>query len=138
MKARKLLYLLTGVLFGFVLSKAEVLSWFRIFEMFRLESFHMYGVLMSAIASAIVWVMLLKLFKAKTLKGEVVKVEGRQFSWGNVIGGLIFGVGWAMTGACPGPLYALIGGGYLAMIMVMVSALIGTYVYGVVRKHLPH
>src|SRR5437016_5881342 len=110
---KNLKFLLAGIAFGIILVKSQVVSWFRIQEMFLLQGFHMYGVIGSAIAVGLVSILLIKRFNIKTISGEPVVIPKKQFSWGNVYGGLIFGLGWAITGACPGPLYALIGSGYL-------------------------
>ncbi len=131
-------FLLLGFIFGFILIKAEVISWFRIQEMFRFQSFHMYGVICSAIIVGLISLQIIKKFSIKTLSGEPIKIEPKKFNKGNVIGGFIFGLGWAMTGACPGPLYALIGSGLLVVIVVLLSAVFGTYVYGVMKDKLPH
>lgn len=131
-------YLLGGVLFGIVLVKAEVVSWFRIQEMFRLESFHLYGVIGTAVLTGMISVMLIKRFKLKTIHGEAVSFQPKKFQKGQVIGSLLFGFGWAMTGACPGPLFAHIGMGFTVMIVAIISALAGTWVYGYFREKLPH
>ena len=131
-------YLVVGILFGIVFVKAEIISWFRIQEMFRLESFFMYGVLGSAVAVGAISVFLIKKFKIKTLSGEEIKIEPKTFNKGQIYGGLLFGIGWAMTGACPGPLYAQIGYGASIMIVVLLSAIGGTWVYGKFRDQLPH
>jgi uncharacterized protein len=131
-------YFLVGVFFGFVLVKAEVISWFRIHEMFRFQSFHMYGILGSALMIAMLSVFLIKKLKLKTIGGEEIKIESKKFNWGYVYGGIIFGFGWAMTGACPGPLYALMGSGVLVIAVVLLSAVLGTYSYGVFKENLPH
>jgi len=131
-------YLVAGVLFGIILVKAEVISWFRIQEMFRLQSFHMYGVIGSAIAVGAVSVFLIKKFKLKSIYGEPIEFVDKKFNKGNIIGGLIFGFGWALTGACPGPLFALIGNGATVIIVTLLSAIAGTWVYGLVRERLPH
>jgi uncharacterized membrane protein YedE/YeeE len=131
-------FLLIGIVFGIILVKSEVISWFRIQEMFRLQGFHMYGVIGSAIAVGMVSVILIKRFKIKTISGQDVAIPKKQFSWGNVIGGLIFGLGWGITGACPGPLYAEIGSGFLVISITLLSAIFGTWVYGAVRGKLPH
>lgn len=131
-------FLLLGTIFGIILIKGEVVSWFRIQEMFRFQSFHMYGTICSAIAVGMLSIFLIKKFKVKTFSGEEIKIEDKQFSKGNIIGGLMFGFGWAMTGACPGPLYALIGTGLPIVIVVLLSAVFGTYVYGILREKLPH
>lgn len=131
-------YLLAGVLFGIVALKSEIISWYRIQEMFRLHSFHMYGVIGSAVVTGAVSVWLIKRFKVKTLQGEEVMFPQKKFNWGQVIGGLIFGLGWAITGACPGPLFAQIGSGALVIMVTLLSAIAGTYVYGLLQKKLPH
>ena len=131
-------FLLAGILFGIILVKSEVISWFRIQEMFRLQAFHMYGIIGSAIAVAMVSVLLIKRFNIKTISGEPIVILQKQFTWGNVIGGLIFGLGWAITGACPGPLYAQIGSGYLVVIVTLLSAVFGTWVYGALKEKLLH
>lgn len=131
-------FLLLGTVFGIILIKGEVVSWFRIQEMFRFQSFHMYGTICSAIAVGMLSIFLIKKFKVKTFSGEEIVIEDKQFSKGNIIGGLMFGFGWAMTGACPGPLYALIGTGLPIVIVVLLSAVFGTYVYGILREKLPH
>ena len=123
-------YLLLGIFFGFVLIKAEVVSWYRIQEMFRFQSFHMYAVGMTSI-------LLMKKMKARTIHGEEINIEPKKFSWGIVIGGFIFGLGWAMTGACPGPLFALTGAGIYVMAIGLLSAVAGTYVYGLLQEKLP-
>ena len=110
---KNLKYLVAGVLFGILLVKSEVISWFRIQEMFRLQSFHMYGIIGSAIVVGLISVLLIKRFQLKTIGGETIVIPTKKFHWGNVYGGLIFGLGWAITGACPGPLFAQIGGGFL-------------------------
>lgn len=131
-------YLIAGTFFGIVLVKSEVISWFRIQEMFRLQSFHMYGVLGSAVVTGIISVLLIKKFKARTIYGETVKLYSKKFSIGQVYGGLMFGFGWALTGACPGPLFALIGSGLSVIFVVILSAIAGTWVYGRLRNKLPH
>lgn len=131
-------YLVAGILFGILLVKAEVISWFRIQEMFRLQSFHMYGVIGSAVVVGALSVWLIKKFKVKTIHGETIELHPKKFNKGQVIGGLIFGFGWAITGACPGPLFALIGNGATVVIAVLLSAVAGTWVYGLLRDKLPH
>src|SRR5579872_1294042 len=131
-------FLLLGICFGFILVKAEVISWFRIQEMFRFQSFHMYGVMMSAMAVGITSIFLIKKFNVKTIHGGEIKIEPKKFTWGTVFGGLIFGLGWAMTGACPGPLYALVGSGVSVIIIALLSAVFGTFIYGVFKEKLPH
>ena len=135
---RQIKYLLIGMAFGIVLIKSQVVSWFRIQEMFRLESFHMYGIIGSAIVVGMVSVLILKKMRVKTVGGEAITIMEKKFHWGNVIGGLIFGLGWAITGACPGPLFAQIGGGFMVVVVTLLSAIAGTWVYGRVRARLPH
>ena len=131
-------YLIVGIVFGIVFVKAEIISWFRIQEMFRLHSFHMYGVIGTAVVVGIISVFLLKKFKTKTLAGEAITFEGKELNKGTVIGGLIFGLGWAITGACPGPLYAQIGSGFGVISVTLLSAMFGTWVYGKFQDKLPH
>jgi uncharacterized membrane protein YedE/YeeE len=131
-------YLVAGVLFGIILVKGEVISWFRIQEMFRLQSFHMYGVIGSAVIIGMVSVLFIKKFKIKTMYGELIEFPKKKFSKGQVYGGLIFGFGWALTGACPGPLFAQIGAGATVIIISLCSAIAGTWVYGKFREKLPH
>lgn len=131
-------YLLAGIAFGFILVKSEVISWFRIQEMFRLQSFHMYGVLGSAVVTGILSVLLIKRFKIKTIHGEKIEIPKIRFDKGKIYGGLLFGFGWALTGACPGPLYAQLGYGISVVSITILSAVAGTWVYGYFREHLPH
>jgi uncharacterized protein len=131
-------YLLAGTLFGIILIKAEVISWFRIQEMFRLQSFHMFGVIGSAVIVGIISVWLIRKFNIKTIYGEPIELVNRKLNKGNIIGGLLFGSGWALTGACPGPLFAQIGTGATATIITLLSAIAGTWCYGVLRDKLPH
>ena len=127
-----------GIFFGIVFVKAEVISWFRIQEMFRLDSFHMYGVIGTAVLVGISSVFLIKQLNIKTLQGDSITIMPKQFSQGQIYGGLLFGFGWAITGACPGPLFAQIGAGYPVVLVTLISALAGTWVYGVIRQYLPH
>ncbi|HEV7348419.1 DUF6691 family protein [Telluribacter sp.] len=136
--ASLLKYLLMGTVFGIVFVKAEIISWFRIQEMFRLDSFHMYGVIGSAVMVGVLSVYFIKKFRIKTLAGESVRIPTRTFQQGQIYGGLLFGLGWAITGACPGPLFAQIGSGYLAVIVTLLSAILGTWTYGYLRERLPH
>ncbi|HXB43283.1 MAG TPA: DUF6691 family protein [Puia sp.] len=131
-------YFLIGIVFGIILVKAEIISWFRIQEMFRLESFHMYGVIGSAVVVGIISVWGIKKFNLKTIYGEPIRFHPKKFSTGQVYGGLVFGFGWAMTGACPGPLFAEIGAGFPVVMVTLLSAVAGTWVYGLVRENLPH
>jgi len=131
-------YALVGLLFGVVFIKAEIVSWYRIQEMFRLESFHMYGVIGTAVAVGVLSVFLIKKLNVKTIYGERIDFSPKSFSKGQIIGGLMFGFGWAMTGACPGPLFAQIGTGVLVIGVTLLSAIAGTWVYGYLRERLPH
>ena len=135
-----LAYLLLGVAFGIVLTKSEVLSWFRIQEMFRFQSFRMYGIIGTAIATAAVSVAIIKHFRLSSAPGEIISIPVKHLGSGirYAVGGTIFGLGWAITGACPGPLFALIGNGVTVMIVAVLSALLGTWIYGVLRPRLPH
>lgn len=133
-------YFLVGVAFGAVLLASEVISWFRIQEMFRFESFHMYGVIASAIVVAGVSIEIIKLLGLKGPDGRPLGLPPKQLGSGirYVVGGMLFGIGWALTGACPGPLVALVGGGLPVMTVAITSALLGTWVYGYLRPRLPH
>ena len=131
-------YFIMGILFGIILIKAEVISWFRIQEMFRLQSFHMFGVIGSAVVVGMISVFLIKKFNIKTIYGEKIVLEDKKFNKGQIYGGLIFGLGWALTGACPGPLFAQIGYGSTIVLVTLFSAIAGTWVYGLLREKLPH
>lgn len=131
-------YLAVGILFGIVFVKAEIISWFRMQEMFRLQSFHMYGVIGTAVVVGAISIALIKKFKVKTIHGEEINFTPKKFNKGQIIGGLIFGLGWALTGACPGPIFAQIGMGITVMVVVLLSAIAGTWVYGYFRDRLPH
>jgi len=131
-------YFFAGISFGIILVKSEVISWFRIQEMFRLQSFHMFGVIGSAIITGIISVWLIKKFNIKTIYGEPIHIHRKQFNKGQVYGGLLFGFGWALTGACPGPLFAQIGNGATVTIVTLLSAIAGTWAYGKWREKLPH
>ena len=126
-----------GILFGIVFTKAEIISWFRIQEMFRFQSFHMYGIIGSAILVAMISVAIIRKFNIKTIYGEPIKINSKTFNKGQIYGGLIFGFGWAITGACPGPLYAQIGAGTSVIIVTLLSAIAGTWSYGFLRDRLP-
>lgn len=130
-------YLVAGVFFGMVLVKAQVISWFRIQEMFQLTSFHMYGVIGTAVVTGIISLQLIKRFNIKTIGGDPIAVAPKTFSKGQIIGGLIFGIGWAITGACPGPLFAQIGTGFTVVAITLLSAIAGTWVFGALKSRLP-
>ena len=133
-------YLLLGCLFGIVLIKSEVVSWFRIQEMFRFQGFHMYGVLFSALGTAAISIAILKRAGAHTLSGDAIAIPPKTLGRGTRywLGGTLFGAGWALTGACPGPLFALAGSGISVYAAAAVSALAGTWLYGYLRPRLPH
>mgnify|MGYP005856077433 CR=1 FL=1 len=131
-------YLAVGVFFGITFVKAEIVSWFRIQEMFRLQSFHMYGVIGMAVVVGALSVWLIKRYKVRTMYGEEIHFHPKKFNKGQIFGGLLFGLGWAMTGACPGPLFAQLGAGAFAISATILSAIIGTWTYGYLRDRLPH
>jgi uncharacterized protein len=133
-------YLISGIIFGFILIRTEVISWFRIQEMFRFHDFHMYGVIGSAILVGIVLIQFIKKFNMKDINGDPIDIEPKDPSqvYRYTIGGVLFGFGWALTGACPGPVYALLGSGIPVFAVVLLSALLGTYVYGLLQEKLPH
>jgi len=132
-------FLVLGILFGIILIKSEAISWFRIQEMFRFQSFHMYGILSSAVLVGAFSVLLIKKLKIKTINKEEVIIKPKVLNRiGNFSGGSIFGLGWALTGACPGPIYALIGNGYVVFVVVLLSALTGTFTYGLLKSKIPH
>lgn len=131
-------FFFAGILFGILLVKSEVISWFRIQEMFRLQSFHMYGVLGSAVFVGMISIYVIRKFNIKTIDGEKIKLHPRKFSKGQIYGGLLFGLGWALTGACPGPVFAQIGTGTTVFIITLLSAITGTWTYGLIRQRLPH
>ncbi len=127
-----------GLLFGIVFVKAEIISWFRIQEMFRFESFHMYGVIGTAVVVGMISIALIKRTGLKTVHGESIHIPDKTFNKGQIYGGLLFGLGWAITGACPGPLFAQMGAGFSVIIVTFLSAWFGTYAYGLLRDKLPH
>jgi hypothetical protein len=129
--------LLLGILFGAILTNGEIISWFRIQEMFRFDAFHMYGVIGSAIFVGALSMQVIKWLHVRSMTGEQVVIERKEMGKGTVIGGLIFGAGWALTGACPGPLYALAGSGYAGFVIALLSAIGGALVYGLVSERLP-
>ncbi len=133
-------YLVLGMLFGLLLTKAEVISWFRIQEMFRFQSFHMYGIIGSAVLVAAISVRLIKRLQLKTVGGDPIVIPPKTWGGGRRywIGGTLFGFGWALTGACPGPLFALIGSGVGVIAVALLSAVAGAWVYGALRPKLPH
>ena len=133
----KIKFLLAGILFGIILTKAEVVSWYRIYEMFRFESFHMYGVIGSAVVLGIISIQIIKRFRLKDIDGNLIEIAPKQKRfWPPLIGGTIFGLGWALTGACPGPIYIIIGNGFMVFGVVLLSAILGTFLYGLVMHKL--
>jgi len=136
---RTLIYLFIGILFGITMFKSEAASWFRIYEMFKFESFHMYGIIGSALVIGIVVVALIKRFKVKSFFGDRILFIPKEKTFGRyLVGGVIFGLGWALAGACPGPMFTLVGAGYLPILLVIAMAIFGTYLYGVLRDKLTH
>jgi uncharacterized protein len=130
-------YLIVGILFGIVFVKAEIISWFRIQEMFQLQSFHMYGVIGTAVLVGMLSIQMIKKLNLKTINHQEITLKNKKFTKGQVIGGLLFGMGWAITGACPGPLFAQIGSGFMCVSVTLFSALLGTWVYGYFKDKLP-
>jgi len=131
-------YILFGIAFGIILTKAEVISWFRIHDMFLFKEAYMYLIIGSAIATAAISVLLIKYFKVKTLDKKEIVINSKALNKGTVIGGVMFGIGWAMTGACAGPIFAQIGVGEWAAISTLIGAVLGTYSYSVIKNRLPH
>jgi uncharacterized membrane protein YedE/YeeE len=131
-------YAAVGIFFGIAFVKAEIISWYRIQEMFRLQSFHMFGVIGTGVVLGALSVWLIKKFKFRTIYGEPIEFHHKKFNKGQIYGGLLFGFGWAMTGACPGPLFAQIGTGVLVISVTLLSAIAGTWIYGYFREDLPH
>lgn len=134
---RNLNYLGVGIVFGLALTKGEAISWFRIQEMFHFHSFHMYGIFMTAVPVGALSLFLIKKLNLRSIDGENIVIPKKTYHHGVVIGGLIFGFGWALTGACPGPLYAQIGAGYSVIIITFISAVLGTWVYALLQPLLP-
>jgi uncharacterized membrane protein YedE/YeeE len=132
-------YLIIGVVFGTVMTKAEIISWYRIYEMFRFDAFHMYGIIGSAVVLGVLMVQFIKRRKVNNMYGEPIRFTPKLMSVPRyLIGGIVFGLGWAMVGACPGPMFVLVGHGYPAILIVIIGALLGTMVYGLLRRVLPH
>lgn len=133
-------YLVIGMVFGFVLMKSEVVSWFRIQEMFRFDAFHMYGIIGLAVVVGIISIQIIKRKNVKDLNGNPITIEPKDSSQMKryIIGGTVFGLGWALLGACPGPMFALLGSGLTIMIIPIIAAVAGTYTYGAIKNYLPH
>lgn len=136
---KSLKYILAGILFGIVMTKSEAISWYRIQEMFRFQAFHMYGIIGTAVVLGTISVWLIKKWKLKDTAGLPIVFKDKERAYPRyLIGGSIFGLGWALTGACPGPMFVNLGYGYLAMVLVIAGALGGTYLYGLLKNKLPH
>ncbi|WP_445452517.1 DUF6691 family protein [Flavobacterium sp. 25HG05S-40] len=132
-------YILVGFVFGIVLTKAEAVSWYRIYEMFQFQSFHMYGIIMTAIAVGVIGIQIIKRKRLKDIDGNLIliadKEKGSARYW---IGGVLFGLGWAMVGACPGPIFIMLGAGFLSVGLILIGAVFGTFLYGLLKDKLPH
>jgi uncharacterized membrane protein YedE/YeeE len=135
---KMIIYFALGILFGTLLIKGEAASWFRMQEMFHFQGFQIFGIFMTAIPVGAVSVWLLKRFELKTTSGEAIHIPQKKFHWGYIIGSALFGIGWGLTGACPGPIFAQIGAGISISIIMLLSALAGTWVYSLLRNKLPH
>ncbi len=136
---KKLFYLILGIFFGIIMYKSEAASWFRIYEMFNFQAFHMYGIIGSAVALGMIGIQLIKRKNIKDITGAPIEIPKKEMSVPRyLIGGIIFGLGWALAGACPGPIYVLIGAGFLPVLVVLLGALLGTWLYGLLRSKLPH
>lgn len=134
-----LAYLFIGTFFGIVMYKSEAASWFRMYEMFRFGSFHMYGIIGSALVLGIIGVQIIKRKNVKPITGEHMQLHAKKRSVPRYLfGGILFGLGWALAGACPGPMFVLAGAGYLTIFWVILGALVGTFLYGILRNRLPH
>lgn len=132
-------YLITGIIFGIIMFKSEAASWFRIFEMFNFQSFHMYGIIGSALFIGVIGIQLIKRKDIKSFSGSPVKFPPKNKSFSRYMyGGVIFGLGWGLAGACPGPIYVLIGAGFAPVLVVLLGAILGTFFYGLLRDKLPH
>ena len=132
-------FLIVGIVFGIVLVKSEAVSWYRIYEMFKFESFHMYGIIGTAIGTGVLLLLLSKQFKIKNIEGSIINVPPKERGLTRyILGGTLFGLGWALSGACPGPMYILVGTGVFSMLIVILAAILGTYAYGVLKDKLPH
>ena len=132
-------YLVVGFIFGIVLTKSEAVSWYRIYEMFQFQSFHMYGIISVAILVGVIGIQFIKRKNIKDIKGEPIVIEDKEKGSARYwIGGLLFGLGWALVGSCPGPIFILIGAGFWTVLIVLFGALLGTYLYGLLKNKLPH
>jgi uncharacterized membrane protein YedE/YeeE len=131
-------YLIVGFIFGIVLTKSEAVSWYRIYEMFQFQSFHMYGIIMVAIGTGTIGLQIIKRKQIKDIKGQPIVIQDKESgSFRYWVGGLLFGLGWALVGSCPGPIFILLGAGFTPMVLVLLGALLGTFLYGVLKDKLP-
>ncbi|MDA9892579.1 YeeE/YedE thiosulfate transporter family protein [Flavobacteriaceae bacterium] len=136
---RQLYFLFIGILFGIIMFKSEAASWFRIYEMFQFKSFHMYGIIGSALFFGVIIIQVIKRLKLKSAFGETIQIPNKEKSvYRYILGGTLFGLGWGLAGACPGPMFTLIGAGFIPILVVIFFALIGTWVYGLFMNKLPH
>nr|WP_116216927.1 DUF6691 family protein [Allomuricauda sp.] len=136
---KNIIYIILGTFLGIVLYKSEAASWFRIYEMFQFDSFHMYGIIGSALAVGIVMVFWIKKSKVRSFSGEPISIPDKEKSFTRyIVGGTLFGLGWALAGACPGPMYILVGAGYWPVIIVLIGAILGAFFYGILKDKLPH
>lgn len=132
-------YLLIGIVFGITMFKSEAASWFRIYEMFKFESFHMYGIIGSALVIGVIMVQSIKRFNIKSFHGETIHFNSKAKSFSRyMFGGIIFGLGWGLAGACPGPMFTLVGAGYVPILVVILFSILGTFLYGLLKDKLPH
>ncbi|MDB3984891.1 YeeE/YedE thiosulfate transporter family protein [Flavobacteriaceae bacterium] len=136
---RQIYFLFIGILFGIIMFKSEAASWFRIYEMFQFQSFHMYGIIGSALFFGVIMIQFIKKFKLKSVFGEQINIPDKDKSFYRyMLGGILFGLGWGLAGACPGPMFSLIGAGFLPILVVIFFALVGTWIYGLMMDKLPH
>lgn len=132
-------FILVGFVFGIVLTKSEAVSWYRIYEMFQFQSFHMYGIIMVAVLTGVIGIQIIKKYELNDSTGTPIRIADKEPSTARyVLGGIIFGLGWALVGSCPGPIFILIGAGFTSVIVVLLGAIIGTFLYGVLKDKLPH
>lgn len=132
-------FLVVGILFGIILVKSEAVSWYRIYEMFKFQSFKMYGIIGSAVIIGVLLVWIIKKSNLKSISGEDIRFQPKVKSlYRYILGGTIFGLGWALAGACPGPMFILVGSGFYSMLLVIGAAILGTFVYGILKDKLPH
>lgn len=132
-------FILVGFVFGIVLTKSEAVSWYRIYEMFQFQSFHMYGIIMVAVLTGVIGIQIIKRYNLKDYSGTPICIPDKEHSTARyLLGGIIFGLGWALAGSCPGPIFILIGAGFTSVIVVLLGAVLGTFLYGVLKNKLPH